>query len=123
MAASIDNVKMLIQAATGYAALPADDALLTYLLQSEERAVLDDCNLAVLPEALDTVVEERAAGPFLQMKKADVLSADDLAVVSRIEEGDTTVECEGTSAESRLDGVITSWLRERDLACYRKLRW
>ena len=119
MAASIDNVKMLlIQAATGYAALPADDALLTYLLQSEERAVLDDCNLAVLPEALDTVVEERAAGRFLQMKKADVLSADDLAVVSRIEEGDTTVEFEGTSAESRLDGVITSWLRERDL-----LRW
>ena len=115
MAASIDNVKMLIQAATGYAAQPADDALLTYLLQSEERAVLDDCNLAVLPEALDTVVEER--------KKADVLSADDLAVVSRIEEGDTTVEFEGTSAESRLDGVITSWLRERDLACYRKLRW
>lgn len=123
MAASIDNVKMLIQAATGYAAQPADDALLTYLLQSEERAVLDDCNLAVLPEALDTVVEERAAGRFLQMKKADVLSADDLAVVSRIEEGDTTVEFEGTSAESRLDGVITSWLRERDLACYRKLRW
>ena len=123
MAASIDNVKMLIQAATGYAALPADDALLTYLLQSEERAVLDDCNLAVLPEALDTVVEERAAGRFLQLKKADVLSADDLAVVSRIEEGDTTVEFEGTSAESRLDGVITSWLRERDLACYRKLRW
>lgn len=123
MAASIDNVKMLIQAATGYAALPADDALLTYLLQSEERAVLDDCNLAVLPEALDTVVEERAAGRFLQMRKADVLSADDLAVVSRIEEGDTTVEFEGTSAESRLDGVITSWLRERDLACYRKLRW
>lgn len=123
MAASIDNVKMLIQAATGYAALPADDALLTYLLQSEERAVLDDCNLVVSPEALDTVVEERAAGRFLQMKKADVLSADDLAVVSRIEEGDTTVEFEGTSAESRLDGVITSWLRERDLACYRKLRW
>ena len=123
MAASIDNVKMLIQVATGYAAQPADDALLTYLLQSEERAVLDDCNLAVLPEALDTVVEERAAGRFLQMKKADVLSADDLAVVSRIEEGDTTVEFEGASAESRLDGVITSWLRERDLACYRKLRW
>ena len=123
MAASIDNVKMLIQAAKGYAAQPADDALLTYLLQSEERAVLDDCNLAVLPEALDTVVEERAAGRFLQMKKADVLSADDLAVVSRIEEGDTTVEFEGASAESRLDGVITSWLRERDLACYRKLRW
>jgi hypothetical protein len=123
MAASIDNVKMLIQAATGYTAQPADDALLTYLLQAEERAVLDDCNLETLPDALDTVVEERAAGRFLQMKKADVLSADDLAVVSRIEEGDTTVEFEGTSAESRLDGVIISWLRERDLACYRKLRW
>ena len=123
MAASIDNVKMLMQAATGYATQPADDALLTYLLQAEQQYVLDDCNLDALPAELESVVEERTAGRFLQMKKADVLSDDDVSVVSRIEEGDTTVEFEGTSAESRLDSVIASWLRERDLACYRKLRW
>lgn len=123
MAVSLDTVKMLIQAATGYEVQAADDALLTYLLQAEQQYVLDDCNLDVLPEALEPVVEERTAGRFLQLKKSAVLSDDDIAVVSRIEEGDTTVEFEGTSAESRLDSLIASWLRERDLACYRKLRW
>lgn len=123
MATSIDNVKMLIQEATGYEAQPADDALLTYLLQAEQQAVLDDCNLDELPAELEPVVEERTAGKFLQLKKADVLSDDNMTIVSRIEEGDTTVEFEGTSAEACLDSVIASWLRERDLACYRKLRW
>ena len=123
MAASIDNVKMLIQAATGYEVQPADDALLTYLLQAEQQYVLDDCNLAVLPTELEPVVEERTVGKFLQLKKGDVLSEADASVVTRIEEGDTTVQFEGTSAESRLDSLIASWLRERDLACYRKLRW
>lgn len=123
MAVSLDTVKMLIQAATGYEVQAADDMLLRYLLQSEERAVLDDCNLDVLPAELESVVEERTAGDFLQLKKADVLDDDALSVVTRIEEGDTTVQFEGTSAESRLDSIIASWLRERDLACYRKLRW
>lgn len=123
MAASIDNVKMLIQAATGYEAQTADDALLTYLLQAEQQYVLDDCNLDALPAELEPVVEERTAGKFLQLKKGDVLSEADASVVTRIEEGDTTVQFEGTSAESRLDSLIASWLRERDLACYRRLRW
>lgn len=123
MAVSLDTVKMLIQAATGYEVQAADDMLLRYLLQSEERAVLDDCNLDVLPAELESIVEERTAGDFLQLKKADVLDDDALSVVTRIEEGDTTVQFEGTSAESRLDSIIASWLRERDLACYRKLRW
>lgn len=123
MAASIDNVKMLIQAAIGYEAQPADDALLTYLLQAEQQYVLDDCNLDALPAELEPVVEERTAGKFLQLKKGTVLSEDDASVVTRVEEGDTTVQFEGTSAESRLDSIIASWLRERDLACYRKLRW
>lgn len=123
MAVSLDTVKMLIQAATGYEAQSADDALLTYLLQAEQQYVLDDCNLDALPAELEPVVEERTAGKFLQLKKGDVLSDDDASVVTRIEEGDTTVQFEDTSAESRLDSLITSWLRERDLACYRKLRW
>lgn len=123
MAVSLDTVKMLIQAATGYEVQAADDALLTYLLQAEQQYVLDDCNLDVLPEALEPVVEERTAGKFLQLKKGTVLSEDDASVVTRVEEGDTTVQFEGTSAESRLDSLIASWLRERDLACYRKLRW
>lgn len=123
MAVSLDTVKMLIQAATGYEVQAADDMLLRYLLQSEERAVLDDCNLDALPAELEPVVEERTAGKFLQLKKGTVLSEDDASVVTRVEEGDTTVQFEGTSAESRLDSLIASWLRERDLACYRKLRW
>lgn len=123
MAVSIDNVKMLIQAATGHEAQTADDALLTYLLQAEQQYVLDDCNGDALPAELEPVVEERTAGKFLQLKKADVLDDDALSVVTRIEEGDTTVQFEGTSAEARMDSLIASWLRDRDFSCYRKLKW
>ncbi|WP_301860978.1 hypothetical protein [uncultured Megasphaera sp.] len=123
MADSLSNVKMLIQAATGYEVQIADDALLNCLLQAEQQAIVDDCNLDALPAELEPVVEERTAGKFLQLKKSAVLNEDDASVVTRIEEGDTTVQFEGTSAESRLDSLISSWLRERDLACYRRLRW
>lgn len=120
---TIDNVKMLVQSGTGYTVPASDDGLLIYLLQAEQRAVLDDCNLSMLPEELTTVVEERAAGKYLGLKKADIIGDDDLSTVTRIDEGDTTVQFGGTSAESRLDGLINSLLRERDLSCYRKLRW
>lgn len=116
-----DSVKTLIQAATGHEA--TDESLLAYLLQAEQQALLADCNLEALPEALEPVVEERAAGRYLQIKKQDVLSDDELKVVTRIVEGDSTVELGGTTAESRLDSLIAEWLRERDVSCYRKLRW
>lgn len=114
---------MLVKSATGYTVPGADYGLIAYLLQAEEQAILDDCNLPQLPEELGSVVEERAAGTYMILRKSDILGDDALSVVTRIDEGDTTVQFGGTSPESRLDGLISNLMRERDLSCYRKLRW
>ena len=58
---SLDNVKLLIQASTGYTVTDADTALLTYFYNSEEQDISNNCNLEALPDELIYVVEERAA--------------------------------------------------------------
>lgn len=105
---------MLIKSATGYTVAGADHSLIIYLLQAEEQAILDDCNLAQLPEELGSVVEERAAGTYMTLRKSDILGDDALSVVTRIDEGDTTVQFGGTSPESRLDGIISNLMRARE---------
>lgn len=119
----LDNVELLIQESTGYIVADADTALLIYLYNSEQQGILNNCNLEVLPDELTYVVEERVAGRYLQCKKADVLGDSNADVVKSIKEGDTTVELAGDTASIRLDALVEELLRERDLACYRKLRW
>lgn len=120
---NLDNVKLLIQASTGYTVTDADTALLTYFYNSEEQDISNNCNLEALPDELIYVVEERAAARYMQCKKADVLGDGNADIVKRIKEGDTTVELAGDTASARLDALVTELLRERDLGCYRRLRW
>ena len=117
----IADVKILIKGATGYDVKDSDMALLEYIYQGEVQHVLNSCNLKEIPDELQHTVDEMTAGRFMQMGKAAILSADD--VVKSIKEGDTTVELGGTSAEQRLDALIALWTKERDLGCFRRLRW
>lgn len=119
----IDDVKTLIEGATGYVVKDSDMALLEYIYRGEVQHILNDCNQKELPAELQYVANEMTAGRFLQMSKSVVLSADEIDVVKSIKEGDTTVELGGSSPEQRLDTLITLWTKERDLGCFRRLRW
>lgn len=119
----IADVKILIKGATGYDVKDSDMALLEYIYQGEVQHVLNSCNLKEIPDELQHAVDEMVAGRFVQMGKAAILSADELDVVKSIKEGDTTVELGGTSAEQRMDALIALWIKERDLGCFRRLRW
>lgn len=102
------------------------DAIIQYLYNNEQQHIINDCNLTELPKKLEFVVEERTAGRFIQIHKNVLLSSDELNVVTKIKEGDTEVNfATNTSAESRLDAIVTSLLRtrERDIACCRRLKW
>lgn len=101
------------------------DAFVEFVYNSEKQHILNDCNLSELPEELEYIVVERAVGRFLELKLKDILTDDDLNVVKSIKEGDTQVEFGDVSNETRLQGVIASLLRsrERDMACYRRLKW
>lgn len=123
---SVENVKDLLQNFTSVMIDSTYDAIIQYLYNNEQQYILNDCNLTELPKELEYIVEERTAGRFIQIHKNVLLSSDELNVVTKIKEGDTEVNfATNTSAESRLDAIVTSWLsnRERDIACYRRLKW
>lgn len=123
---SVENVKDLLQNFTSVMIDSTYDAIIQYLYNNEQQHTLNDCNLTELPKKLEFVVEERTAGRFIQIHKNVLLSSDELNVVTKIKEGDTEVNfATNTSAESRLDAIVTSLLRtrERDIACCRRLKW
>lgn len=120
-------------AALGYELQPADEALLGFALDKAVSSIKNDCNVAEVPEGLQRVAVEWAAGEFLQAKKAfapDDLSKIDLeAAVKQIQAGDTNVVFaagEGSQTpEQRLNQLINYLLSygRAELACYRRLRW
>ena len=120
-------------AAFGYELQPADEALLGFALDKAVGSIKNDCNLADLPEGLQRIAVEWAAGEFLQAKKAfapdDLAGLDLEAAVKQIQAGDTNVVFaagEGSQTpEQRLNGLINYLLSygRAELACYRRLRW
>ena len=120
-------------AAFGYELQPADEALLVFALDKAVGSIKNDCNLADLPEGLQRIAVEWAAGEFLQAKKAfapdDLAGLDLEAAVKQIQAGDTSVVFaagEGSQTpEQRLNGLINYLLGygRSELAWYRRLRW
>ena len=118
-----DNIALLIKGYTGYEVAEDDEPLLQYLYAAEVQHVLNDCNLPELPEELVTMVEMVTAGQFLMINREKVLGIEALDVVKSIKEGDTTVELGGSNPEERLNSLISVLTKERDLSCFRRLRW
>jgi len=120
-------------AALGYAVQPADEALLGFALDKAVGSIKNDCNLADLPEGLQRIAVEWAAGEFLQAKKAfapdDLAGLDLEAAVKQIQAGDTnTVFATGEASltpEQRLNNFLNYLMTHGldEFACYRKLRW
>lgn len=117
--------KSLIKSLTGYSVKDEDKKLLEFIYNSEKQHILNDCNFATIPDELLYIVEERTAGRFISLKAKDILGSDNLNVVTRIQEGDTTVDIGGTSNEERLSILASTFLRsgERDIACFRQIKW
>jgi len=121
----METIKQVIQTLTGYIVPDTDSGLLEFIFKSETQHILNDCNLTTLPNQLAYVVEERTIAQYISMKSMDILGSDNLDVVTSIKEGDTTVEIGGTSNEERLNNLISHLMRsrERDIACFRRLKW
>ena len=125
MVTIIDNVKQLITATTGYTVEAGDDGVLLYIINNEQLAVCNICNTDTVPDSLMYIVEETAAGRYMAMKSEAIIGADGFDVVSRISEGDTTVEISGKSAGDRFNELVALFTRDRmgELLRFRKLTW
>lgn len=117
----------------GYVWKDGDEALLLFSVQKVERDIENDCNVTGVPDGLENIAVDMAAGEFLSAKKTFV--PDDIAgldldfAVKQIQEGDTnTVFAVGEgclTSEQRLDNLLNYLLMGgRDkFSCYRRLRW
>ncbi len=128
----LERVKKRLES-FGYALKDGDEAALAFSIQKVENTIKNDCNVSSVPEGLEMIAIDMAAGEFLSAKKT--FSPDDIEgldldfVVKQILEGDTnTVFATGEASltpEQRLDRFLNYLLTHgRDeFSCYRRIRW
>lgn len=117
----------------GYRAEKEDEFSLDFCVGKTKRTILNQINWKELPEELEYIAVDMAAGEFLQAKKTfapDGLSMIDLSsAVKQIQSGDTnTVFAIGSGSltkEQRLDLFINHLLSygKGEINSFRRLRW
>lgn len=112
-----------IESVTGYVATDDDDILIKYIAASETQHIMNETAQDVMPEDLYNVLRDFVVGRFIQIRKAAIIGDDNLNVVKSLSEGDVSVTFGGSTAEARIDELIATLTKERDLKCFRKFRW
>ena len=117
----------------GYEVKESDTFSLTFCVEKVRNTIKNETNCQDVPEGLEHIAIDMAAGEFLLGKKTfapDDLSTIDLSVaVKQIQNGDTnTVFGVGESTltpEQRLDNFINYILSygKDEFASFRRLRW
>ena len=115
----------------GYTTTAADTELITILLADVETDIKNDCNAPEIPEELESVVENRVVGRFLEAKSVNGSLYDTLNIqfaAKKILEGDTTIEFaipDNQTPYSTMQSYIKNMKEygKRQIAAYRKLRW
>lgn len=112
----------------GYATVDGDDIAIKFAVDKTQVHVKHFCNINEIPECLNAVMVDMAAGDFLYSKKAmgqlTVMQIDQ--IVKKIQDGDTTVEYATTTDP---EAIFNSYLNKLidghydDLIAHRKLRW
>lgn len=117
----------------GYVVKAEDEFALTFCVEKVRSTIKNEINWQDVPEGLEHIAVDMAAGEFLTAKKT--FSPDDIAgldlgyAVKQIQEGDTnTVFAIGEgclTAEQRLNSFLNYLLTygRDEFSCYRRLRW
>lgn len=108
-----------------------DDVLLDLVLTAILQRIRNLTNLSTVPDGLEPVAVQMAAGEYLNLKKGSgQLEGFDLeAAIKQIQEGDTTTTFaigEGSSTpEQRLNGLIDFLINGRmaEIYRFRRLVW
>lgn len=108
-----------------------DDVLLDLVLTTVLQRIMNLTNLPTVPDGLEPMAVQMAAGEYLNLKKGSgQLEGFDLeAAIKQIQEGDTTTTFaigEGSSTpEQRLNGLIDFLINGRmaEIYRFRRLVW
>ncbi len=117
----------------GYKTVKDDAWLIVFILDKITNHIKNACNISKIPKELNEVVIDRACGEFLFNKKQsnqlDLENFDFKTAVKSLQEGDTKFEFaindDSDSDETKLNKFISFLMNygEKDLICYRKLKW
>lgn len=112
----------------GYEVVDGDDFGIQFAVQKAEQYIKHFCNINTIPDCLNHVLIDIAAGDFLQTKKSlgQLSSMQIEPIVKKIQEGDTTVEYAATvdreaTFNAYLDKMVLG--HDSELIAHRKLRW
>lgn len=125
------DVKSRVKGLTGFEVPDTDAEMIQYITTKAEREVLDFCNLDTLPEELQYVVTDMAAGEYLAAKYASgSLNIDGLdfsAGINSLSEGDTSISYNTEESDSarlqKLIDALQKGLESKEVLRYRKLVW
>ena len=120
-------------ASFGYEVKAGDEFALAFCIEKVRSTIKNEINWQDVPEGLEHVAVDMAAGEFLLSKKtfapADIAGLDLNYAVKQIQTGDTNTVCatgEGSATpEQRLTNFVNYLLsRGRDeFSSFRRLRW
>lgn len=125
------DVKSRIKGLTGFEVPDTDADMIQYITTKAEREVLDFCNLDTLPEELQYVVTDMAAGEYLAAKYAsgslNIEGLDFSAGINSLSEGDTSISYNTEESDSarlqKLIDTLQKGLESKEVLRYRKLVW
>lgn len=121
-----EAVNLKVKSVTGKPVDAADADLLRLIAADVKTHLMSATNRQSIPLGLQFVWVNQTAGQYIRHKlDAGAWDAKDLALPKSVREGDTTVEFgdSGASARARVDALIDFLTKDRDIACYRKLKW
>lgn len=128
----LNKVKERLQS-FGYKVQSGDEAIISFSVQKVENTIRNDCNVSSIPDGLENIAIDMAAGEFLTAKKTfspDSIAGLDLDyAVKQIQIGDTnTVFATGEgslTAEQRLNSFLNYLLTygRDEFSCFRRIKW
>lgn len=123
----IEQVKERLNS-LGYEIVDGDEFGLQFALQKAEQYIKHFCNINEVPDCLEHVLIDMAAGEFLLAKKSlgQLSSMQVEPIVKKIQEGDATVEYAATvDREATFNAYLDKMVHGQDseLITHRKLRW
>lgn len=112
----------------GYTATENDDAAIEFAIRKVAEHIYNQCAITSIPEGLEPFAVDAVCGEFLGVLRNIGKLDESYNIeqgVSAIKVGDTNISLNGQSKDVLLDAMLKSLNDglEREMLCFRKIRW
>ena len=122
----LEALGLVVKEMTGKDVPEGDFGLIRLLADDAKTHLMSVTNRSSVPVGLQYVWVNQTAGRYINMKlSTKAWAAQDLRVPKTVKEGDTTVDFgdDDKDAKARVGAMLDYLMKDRDIACYRRLKW